>query len=92
MLAEERVHERGLAVVELADDDEVEAVLLELLHEVAVDALAQALRAERARDVAEPSERAVDDRSSRFAKNASSTCLAGADGPLCPLALITRPP
>ena len=42
---------RRFAVIELADDDEVEAILLELLHEIAVEALLQALRAEAAGDV-----------------------------------------
>jgi hypothetical protein len=42
-LAEERVHEARFAVIELADDDEVEAVLLHLLHEIAVEALLEAL-------------------------------------------------
>ena len=46
---------RRLAVVELADDDEVEAILLELLHEIAIEALLQALRPEAARRCRESS-------------------------------------
>ncbi len=38
------------------DDDEVEAILFELLHELAVDTLTQALGAERDRDITEASE------------------------------------
>src|SRR5262249_41649519 len=39
---EERVHERALAVIELADDDEVEAIFVELFHQLALEALFQA--------------------------------------------------
>src|ERR1019366_686315 len=60
VLAEQRVHERGLAVVELAHDHEVKSILDELLHELAIDPLAQALRPEGRGDVAEPLQRADD--------------------------------
>src|SRR5262249_18433684 len=56
-LTEERVHEGRLAVVELADDDEVEAILFELPHELAIEALLEALGAEPAGDLAELLER-----------------------------------
>jgi hypothetical protein len=56
-LSEERVHEARFAVIELADDDEVEAVLFHLPHEIAVEALLEALRPEAACDVRELLER-----------------------------------
>ena len=74
------------------DDDEVEAVLLELPHELAVDALAQALRAERARHVARA--RAGPRRSRRASRRTRrARACAGVVAPLCPLVVvITRLP
>ena len=40
-------------MIELADHDEVEAILLELLHEIAVEALLEGLGPEAACDVRE---------------------------------------
>lgn len=47
-LAEKGVHEAGFAVVELPHDDEVEAIFLELLHQLTM--VLEALGAEAARD------------------------------------------
>ena len=50
---EERVHERGLPVVELTDDHEMEAILFELLHQLAIEPFFESGRTEGARDIGE---------------------------------------
>ena len=52
-LSEERIHEARFAVIELTDDDEVEPVLLHLLHEIAIESLLEALGPEPPCDVRE---------------------------------------
>ncbi len=55
--AEERVHERRLAVVELAHHHEVKAIGLQLLHEIGAEARAQRLGADAVRDAEEVAQR-----------------------------------
>ncbi len=87
--AEERIHERRLAVVELAHDDQMKPILIELSHEIGVDALAKALRPDGARHVREPRSRCTT--SSRRPKNASRPGSA-ATGDAAGTSLITRLP
>jgi hypothetical protein len=54
---EQRVHERALAVVELAHHDEVETVGLELAHELALEPRQQRARADALRRLAEVAQR-----------------------------------